>query len=318
MAKASAKPSKKLAPLAKRGNKKAPSSFHTSQVSFLSNGEHCRADLYLPKAKQAPIVIMGHGFGGERTFALPGYAEYFAARGIAVLLFDYRNFGSSDGTLRNWISPRRQRQDWRAAIQFAKTLDQIDPNKISLWGTSLSGGHVLSVAAGRSDVRAVSLLVPFSDGLSVPVYFPFLFVLKAVARGILDLIFSLFGKAYLVPIYAKSENFGLLSTPECWEGYGSIVDRSSSWKNLTPARIAITLTFYRPISRAGKLRCPVFIVAGENDTLVPFPTVQKLARKIPGSMMMVLPTGHFETYKGAWMEKTAASQFQFLRDVLSR
>ncbi|MBL8021031.1 MAG: alpha/beta fold hydrolase [Leptospirales bacterium] len=295
------------------------SKFKIESVSFVSEGETCRGDLYLPlPANRPPLVIMAHGFGGERTFALPSYAKYYAERGIAVLLFDYRCFGTSDGALRNWISPRRHKQDWRAAIRFGKTLPQIDADRIALWGTSLSAGHVVAVSAGRNDVRALSLLVPFSDGFSVPVYFPFLFVLKALLRGILDIVLSLFGKVYTVPIYEKSENFGLLSTPECWKGYGSIVDHQSSWRNLAPARIALTLTMYRPILHAKRVKCPVFIVAGEEDSLAPFPTVQKLARKIPGSMMMVLPTGHFETYTGDWFEKAAASQFQFLRDVLFR
>lgn len=288
-------------------------------MSFLSEGETCRGDLYLPlPTNRPPLVIMAHGFGGERTFALPSYARYFAERGIAVLLFDYRCFGTSDGELRNWISPRRHKQDWKAAIEFGKSLRQIDAGRIALWGTSLSAGHVVAVSAGRSDVRALSLLVPFSDGFSVPLYLPFLFVLKAVLRGILDVVLSVFGKAHTVPIYEKSDRFGLLNTPECWEGYGSIVDPNSSWKNRAPARVALTITMYRPILHAKQVKCPVFIVAGEEDTLAPFPTVKKLARKIPGSMMMVLPTGHFETYTGDWFEKAAASQFQFLRDVLFR
>lgn len=35
------------------------------------------------------------------------YAESFAARGIATLVFDYRTFGGSDGMPRNLVDPFR-------------------------------------------------------------------------------------------------------------------------------------------------------------------------------------------------------------------
>jgi len=260
---------------------------------------------------------MAHGFGAERSFAIPLYAEFFAERGFAVLLFDYRNFGSNSGEPRNWISPKRQIADWKAAIAHAFSIPEIDPARVALWGTSFSSGHIIVAAAGRNDIKALSLLVPFSDGFRSLFYFKFSFVLRAVVHGLIDVVSSLFGRAHRVPIMGRPEEFALLNTPECAAGYSSIVNPLSSWDNLAPARIALTLPLYRPVSKVGKLRCPVFIVAGEKDTLVPFPTVQRLARSIPGSMMMLLPTGHFEPYSGVWFERTASAQFQFLREALS-
>ena len=40
-----------------------------------------------------PLVIMAAGFGTQKDFGLDRYAEKFVQAGIAVFLFDYRNFG---------------------------------------------------------------------------------------------------------------------------------------------------------------------------------------------------------------------------------
>jgi fermentation-respiration switch protein FrsA (DUF1100 family) len=82
------------------------------QSGFTSAGLRCSADLYLPDiAIASPLVIMAHGFGGERSFRLPAYAKHFARNGLAVLLFDYRTFGDSEGEPRYLVDPDRHVAD---------------------------------------------------------------------------------------------------------------------------------------------------------------------------------------------------------------
>ena len=65
-------------------------------TQFYSKRLRCSAWLYLPDGKEKPpVVVMAHGFAGQKDLGLQPYAEYFAAQGMAVFLFDYRNFGSS-------------------------------------------------------------------------------------------------------------------------------------------------------------------------------------------------------------------------------
>ena len=87
-------------------------------VEFLSHGTTCRAWLYRPQGSgpqhsaARPCVVMAHGFGATRDASLAPYAERFAAAGLAVLLFDYRHFGASDGEPRQLVSVRRQLDDY--------------------------------------------------------------------------------------------------------------------------------------------------------------------------------------------------------------
>jgi dienelactone hydrolase len=143
-----------------------PNSAARLDVDFDSAGVTCRAWLYLPNATTpAPIIVMAHGFGGIREMRLDAFAERFRAAGYACLVFDYRHFGASDGEPRQLLDVQRQLADWAAAIAFARTRHDIDADRIVLWGSSFSGGHVLSAAARDSDIAAVISQCPFTDGV---------------------------------------------------------------------------------------------------------------------------------------------------------
>src|SRR3954447_9811523 len=117
-------------------------------VTFPSAGERCAAYLYRPEgaAGDVPCVVMAHGFSATRDDGLPAYAEAFAAAGIAALVFDYRHFGASTGTPRQLLDVGKQHEDYRAAIAYARAMGGIDPQRIALWGSSFSGGHVIAIA----------------------------------------------------------------------------------------------------------------------------------------------------------------------------
>ncbi len=103
-------------------------------------------------------MVLAHGFGALKEGGPIRTAERFAAEGFAGLAFDYRYFGESGGEPRQLLDVKRQLEDWRAAIAFARTLDGVDGERIGLWGSSYSGGHVMALAAddgpsGRSSPR---------------------------------------------------------------------------------------------------------------------------------------------------------------------
>lgn len=111
-----------------------------------------------------PVVVMSHGFGVVKEMALPTFAETFAAAGIAVLVYDHRNLGDSDGEPRQEIDPWAQLSDARDVITHAAGLDGVDPQRIGVWGTSYSGGHVLVLAATDARIQAVVSQVPTISG----------------------------------------------------------------------------------------------------------------------------------------------------------
>ena len=136
------------------------------EVSFKVKGASLSAWLYLPENLSAPVpcIVMGHGLGGTKDMGLEQYAVRYQEAGLAVLAFDYRHFGESEGEPRQLIWIPYQQQDYLAAIEYARGLKEIDPARIALWGTSLSGGHVIVTAARDNRIACVCAQVPLLDG----------------------------------------------------------------------------------------------------------------------------------------------------------
>ena len=137
-----------------------------THVEFDADGTTLRGWLYHPRgrAAAAPAVVMAHGYNCIKELYLDRYAAAIADAGHVVLAYDHRNFGDSDGEPRQELDPWMHVRDYRNAITFVQTLDGIDPERIGIWGTSYSGGHVLVVAAVDRRVRCVVAQVPTISG----------------------------------------------------------------------------------------------------------------------------------------------------------
>jgi cephalosporin-C deacetylase-like acetyl esterase len=136
------------------------------EVEFSSEGTTVRGWLYTPDEGEGPypVIVMAGGWCYVKELVQPHYAEMYAEAGFAALLFDYRNFGSSDGDRRQHIDPNMQIADYRNAISYAETLDEVDSDRIGVWGLSYSGGHALILGATDPRVKCVASQIPVVDG----------------------------------------------------------------------------------------------------------------------------------------------------------
>jgi len=282
---------------------------------FISQRTRCAAWLFLPdKGDNFPLVIMAHGLGAERTMRLPAYAERFVEEGLSVLLFDYRNFGDSEGEPRNLINPWRHVQDWMAAIKHARTLPQINPMRIALWGTSFSGGHVLVAAAKDRTITAVVSQVPFVDGGATLLMLNIGFIMKGLIHGLRDLLRIItFRSPHYVPIVSLPKDFALMNTPDALPGVMAILPKDSKWNNQAPARIMLTLPLYRPVSFAPRITCPVLMVSAIRDSLISQASIDKTASKIKDVKLERLDVRHFDVYIGDWFNRVVKLEADFLR-----
>ena len=107
---------------------------------------------------------MAHGFSAVKEMYLDSFAEAFTAAGLGALVFDNRNFGASDGEPRQEADPWAQVRDYRHAITYAQTRPEVDPDRIGIWGSSYSGGHVIVVGAIDRRVKCVVAQVPLISG----------------------------------------------------------------------------------------------------------------------------------------------------------
>ncbi len=294
-----------------------PASFSKSRSDFISGGVRCAADLYLPESKDSPpVIIMGNGFAAERSFALPAFAEYFAGQGMAVLHFDYRTFGDSDGEPRQLVNPRHHLDDWQAAINHVRSLQSLDNKKIALWGSSFSGGHVVVTAVTSPGITAIVSQVPFVDALESSREFSLGKIFSYTFQGLRDISRKLTGRSpHYIKVVGKHGESAFFTQPDSYDEYMSIIPKESSWENRIPARFFL-LPPYRPIKYAPKVSCPALVVIAEKENLISTAHQEKMAELLPKGEIIRYPIGHFEIYKGKDFERTVQSQTSFLKKYL--
>jgi fermentation-respiration switch protein FrsA (DUF1100 family) len=263
-----------------------------------------------------PCVVMAHGFGATRDSGLDGYAQALAAAGADVLAFDYRHFGASSGEPRQLLSPARQRADYRAVIAHARTLPGVDPGRVVAWGVSLSGGHVLQVAAEDMRLAAVIALTPAPDGLAAMRVVIAREGLGHVARltraGLADLAAALRGRPPVtVPIAGRPGATAVLTAPGAEDAWLAVV--GPTWRNAVCARILLEFGGYRPGRHAAKVTVPLLVQVADADQTAP-PAAAMAAAKRGRAEVRHLPADHFDVYPGGpFHEAAAAQQMQFLR-----
>lgn len=290
----------------------------TTKSDFISHGTRCDGDLLLPDgAQKPPVVIMGHGMGTQKNFGLMPYAEEFTKRGLAVLLFDYRTFGKSDGVPRQIVDPFRHVEDWKAAIAHVRTLPNVDGNRIGLWGSSFGGGHAIVVASDDDKIAAVVSQVPHVDTAASARGNALAYTLQAAAKGLYDLARDAVGLSpHYSPIVGRPGTFAALCTEECMDGFMALVGDDSTWENKLTSRLFIRIASYNPTNVASRVTAPVLVMAGARDSLIPLEAVQRCAAKIPRGELVVMDCNHFEPYKAPWFPRFVEQQAAFLQKHL--
>lgn len=139
-------------------------SFQTSDNVTLRGWFYSQSDVSSP----LPCLVMSHGFSALKEMDLDLFAERFASRlPITCLVYDNRGLGESDtktGQPRQEVIPAQQISDFSDAITYAQLRSEVDENKIGVWGSSYSGGHVLWLGATDRRVKVVLSQVPCIDG----------------------------------------------------------------------------------------------------------------------------------------------------------
>jgi uncharacterized protein len=264
---------------------------------------------------------MAHGVGGTRDSGLEPFAEAFADAGLDVLLFDYRNFGASTGEPRQLGWPPRHREDYRAAVAFARGRDGVDPDRIVLWGTSWSGGHVVYVAADDPRIAAVVSQTADLDGLrtlrEIAHYADWGQLMRVNREALKDAARIARGRPpHMIPIVAKPGEVAALASKDSEAGYLSIA--GPSWRNEISARAVLAEWTNRAITRMNDLRCPILIQIADRDQVAPPPGARAAAWRAKGRVeVREYPCAHFDIYLGEWRERSIADQLHFLRRHLS-
>lgn len=301
-------------------------------LNFKSGGQRCAASLFRPaNTGLAPCVVMGHGFTGTRDQLLP-YVEAFTKAGIAVLTFDYRHFGESDGSPRQIVAVEKQMEDWRSAIALARTLEGVDPKRIALWGSSLSGGHVINLGAEDSTFAAIVAQVPALDksahGMSeeakakmkregISLGSLITVSLRSLAAAVDDQVRGLVGRSpHYMPVFGRPGAVAAFTDPEWEENLAFFTKAGPTWRNEFAPRFLFNAPKYVK-GTAERIQMPLLVCVAEQDTEANPALAIHIARKAPRGVLKIYAARHFEVYRGAVLQQMLSDQTAFLRRHLS-
>jgi uncharacterized protein len=288
-------------------------------LEFSSGQESCAATLFLPKdhapeSTLLPCVVLANTMGATRADGLDAFAEAFALAGFAALTFDYRSFGESSGMPRQVVSVKGQIADFHCAIEFAKTMPRIDPNRIALWGASLAGGHVVSVGATRSDLRAIVSIAPTADCLQIALSIPKKLLLQLVWAANMDLLRILLGqKPHYVPVVASPGELAAMNTPEVLHDYERMVGTGSLWRNRLAARLFLLFPTYRPIAKAARVSAPLLVAVCDQDDIASPQSALAMAQRAPAGEAKHYPANHLNGLLPPLNADLIVDQIQFLK-----
>lgn len=270
----------------------------------------------------APTVIMAHGFTATREIYLDDFAAVFADAGLGVIVYDHRNFGASDGEPRSHADPWAQINGYRDAITWAQAQPDVDAERIGVWSSSYSGGHVLVTAAIDRRVKCVVSQVPLTWGLETA---------RRLIRGDMwtglraafdaDRQARARGEACgTMPVTAPEGEPCALPTADTHEFFtGLSAEGSAGWRNEVTLRSIEMFTEYEPADYIGRIApTPLMLVVATGDHLTPFDLgARAYEQALEPKNLLILPGGHFDAYTGEPFRISSAAQCDWYRTHLT-
>jgi len=292
-------------------------------VSFESKGLTCRGWLYLPGGADAdekvPAIVMAHGFSAVKEQILPEIAERFVDAGFAVLVFDYRYFGDSEGEPRCQLFPLEMVEDYRNAITWLCGQPNVDPARVGVWGTSFSGGLAAYVGTFDRRVKAVVAQVPaLANAASRRAMDPEkwdnvgAFLLRdRIARYTTKTVNTM-------KVVAPDGEPCILPGKESYDAYMELEDMAPNWRNEITLESLEKIREFDPVSPI-HLMAPtaLLVIAAEKDSLIPVESIKAAyERAAEPKKLIVHPIEHFEIYQDPWLSRATNDEIAWFRKYL--
>ena len=283
------------------------------EVWFPCSGVRCHGLLYKPKEPKRVGLVMAMGFGMVKEAHADDYAPYFAENGITVLAFDYRRFGKSEGEPRQALYPMDQVADYRCAINWLQGSGLVDRDKVCVWGTSFSGGHVLTLLAfPQPGVACGVAQVPNVYSYRTALHYfgslePVLYLAEQGRSSCCS------GKPAYISIVSESGEPAVLMTEEARRYYLEKARTLDTFKNMITVDSIDRVLAYNPGDYAHLIRKPILIITASRDQTTPPSLAREVASRIPGPVELIeYDAGHFDIYTPPLLDEARSREAEFI------
>ena len=284
----------------------AMSTYTTTSQRFEVDGETCAASIHLPAGQDQtdrPGVVLVHGYGCTRAMRLDPYVAGLTDAGFAVLTYDPRTIGDSEGLPRNLVDPARLVADAQGAVDALRAVDGVGP--VGIVGFSFGGGIAIEVAAQDQSLFALVHVVGFIAGHTRSE--AELAALGAAMQA--DLAAAAAGAPpVFVPICGAPGSAAVLPTADAIDGF-RLLDVGSVALNATPGRSLLAGAAFAPGRSLPNVGCPALFVVCENDLDVNPDATLAAAGSHRHAEVFTYAGGHFDVFRptaaGRWARQIA-------------
>jgi len=275
------------------------------------------------------IVTNPLQISGVKEQFLDDFGSYFQFQGFAVLVFDHRSWGDSDGTPRNETRPWTQVEEYTDAITFLhkELSEEVDPSRIAIWGSSFSGG--VSLVAGALDprIKCVIAQVPLTsiqarNAKAPPERRVALFADRAAHTG----TDSSSKPPTYIPLFADSLEHAeaggakdrILGAVDAWKYY----EASNAHHKYLKDEITLQSMYYMPPLEAELYIAnispkPLLMINGKGDNLFESTEVKDIFDKAgEPKEFWEFEGGHFDAYYGPKVKSIMEREVEFMKKYL--
>jgi fermentation-respiration switch protein FrsA (DUF1100 family) len=278
------------------------------KIHFQSEGMKVIGNLFKPtdnskedKKMPLPAILVAGAMTGVKEQVAGQYAERIAKAGYITLALDHRHFGESEGIPRQHEDPAKKMEDFKNAISFLSSLNDVDKERIGACGISMGGGYMLQLAAFDRRINAVAIVASglnlgdtLLDMLGKDGFINFLREFNAARQKHYDT-----GEVQYIPAVATGNKPAAMIGDEPFEYYGTSRAWSPWWVNRYTTESIENLMSYNAIPYAHHVSpTPLLIVHGKNDKYC-FP---KFAQQVyeeagePKEILWLDTTNHIDLY----------------------
>ncbi len=216
-------------------------------------------------------------------------------------------FDAEGVTLRGWL--------------YARTLPEVDRERIGVWGSSLSGGHALVVGAIDRRVKCVVSQVPVVSGYRN--------LLRQIRPDLLPQVRAGFdadrearfaGKPPAMIPMVSEDPLGVCVLPhrDSWEWFSETArTRAPAWRNEVTSRSVEMIIEYEPAAYVDRISpTPLLLVVAANDTAaVADQAFEAYERALQPKRLHILPGGHFDAYVAEFELAAGAARDWFVEHL---
>lgn len=282
-----------------------------ADVSFFSEGARIAAHLYRPEGATGPCpaIVLCHGFAGFKEMLLPPYAERFARAGYVALTFDYRGFGASEGEPGRLV-PAEQIVDIRNALRYVRSLEDVDAERLGLWGTSFGGANAVHAAALEPRVRAVVVQLTFASGRRI---------IKGgltpeQAQRLDSTLASVIERTVVRNKVMRVAPDQILSDEESKAFFARNLAAFPQLQTKIPFSTIAHVLEHNAEEVLDRVRCPLLVIGAKHDGVCP-PSESEIlfARAHEPKQLVMLDCRHFDAYEGEALEQASGAAAAWFR-----